>query len=266
MFTEESKNGIVFMKSDLIGAVHGFSTRFGGVSRGDYASMNFGSNRGDEPEAVAENYARWCEAVFGKGKNDACVTKQVHGNVVRIVTENDCHECMSTVPYEADGLVTGKKGLPIFCFTADCVPVLLWDAKGRAAAAVHCGWKSSVADILGNAVQSMEALGAEAGDIRAALGPAIGRCCFETDADVPEAISRWLGGDAAGLWDEAPGGKFMVDLRAANAERLIQLGLSAKNIDVSGECTFCSHDKYYSARYTGRHGQQRGSLCAGIML
>lgn len=254
------------MKSGLIEAVHGFSTRFGGVSEGDYASLNFGSNRGDDPAAVAGNYSRWCETVFGVGKNGACVTKQVHGNVVKTVTESDCHECMGEVPYEADGLVTGIKGLPIFCFTADCVPALLWDAEGSAAAAVHCGWKSSVADILGNAVVSMETLGAEAQNIRAALGPAIGRCCFETDADVPEAISLWLGGDTAGLWDEAPGGKYMVDLRAANARRLMQLGLAPENIDVSGECTFCSHEKYYSARYTGRHGLQRGSLCAGIML
>lgn len=266
MFIQETKNGIVFMKSDVIGAIHGFSTRYGGVSRGDFASMNFGSNRGDEPEAVAENYTRWCAEIFGAGRDEACVTKQVHGNTVRTVTEKDRHECMSTVPYEADGLVTDRKGLPLLCFTADCVPVLLWDAKGRAAAAVHCGWKSSVADILGNAVRSMELLGAEAPDIRAALGPAIGRCCFETDADVPEAVSLWLGGDTDGLWDETPAGKFMVDLRAANARRLIGLGLAPENIDISGECTFCCHEKYYSARYTGRHGLQRGSLCAGIML
>lgn len=254
------------MKSGLIGAVHGFSTRFGGVSRGEFSTMNFGSNRGDDPEAVAENYTRWCEAVFGVGNDAACVTKQVHGNVVRTVTEEDRHICMGRVPYEADGLVTDRKGLPIFCFTADCVPVLLWDEKGRAAGAVHCGWKSSVADILGRAVDSMKALGAEPGNVRAALGPAIGRCCFETDSDVPEAISAWLGGDTDGLWDIMPNGKHMVDLRAANARRLVQLGVSEENIDVSGECTFCSHDRYWSARYTGKHGLQRGSLCAGIML
>ena len=244
------------MASDIIAARHAFSTRFGGVSRGDFSSLNLGSNRGDDPEAVRENYRRLC-ALMGAGIDDCAVTKQVHGSAVRTVTMADRHLCMSAVPYEADGLVTGERGLPIMCFTADCVPALLWDEKGRAAGAVHCGWRSSVADILKNAVERMEELGAERGDIRAALGPAIGRCCFETDGDVPEAIRRYLSGDTAGLFEPGPGGKTLVDLRAANARRLMQLGLRSENIDISPECTVCSHEKYWSHRYTkGRRGSQ----------
>ena len=149
------------------------------------------------------------------------------------------------------------EGLPILCFTADCVPVLLCDPDRHIAAAVHCGWRSTVQDILGEAVKGMVSLGAEPENIRAAIGPAIGACCFETDDDVPQAIETYLSGDTAGLFTRRPDGKTLVDLRAANARRLVQLGLSPENIDISHECTMCSHDKYWSHRYTkGRRGSQ----------
>ena len=262
MFIEENQNGLIYMRSSLIAAKHAFTTRFGGVSGGEFATLNLGSNRGDDPEAVRENYRRVC-ALFGVDENGACVTNQVHKNDVRVVTGADRHICLGPVPYEADGLVTAEKGLPIFCFTADCVPVLLWDREGRAIGAVHCGWRSSVGDILNSALEAMGSLGAEPSAIAAAIGPAIGSCCFETDNDVPEAITVWLKGDTEGLFTKRADGKTLVDLRGANARRLMQLGVPAENIDVSDECTFCSHDKYWSHRYTrGR----RGSQASVIML
>ena len=262
MFIEENENGLIYMRSDIIGAKHAFTTRFGGVSGGEFAALNLGSNRGDDPEAVRENYRRVC-ALFGVGENDACVTNQVHKTDVRIVTEADKHICLGPTPYEADGIVTAEKGLPIFCFIADCVPVLLWDANNRAAGAVHCGWRSAVGDILKNAVDAMVSLGAEVQDIRAAIGPSIGACCFETDDDVPDAITVWLSGETEGLFVRRADGKTMVDLRLSNARRLLQLGVPVQNIDLSDECTFCSHDKYWSHRYTKG---KRGSQAAVIML
>ena len=114
----------------LEGSIHCFSTRYGGVSTGDFASLNLGSNRGDPQENVAENYRR-VAAFFGVGRDDCAVTKQVHGNEVRVVTGADKHVCGSKTPYEADGLVTTEHGLPIFCFVADCAPV-------RRGARRHC--------------------------------------------------------------------------------------------------------------------------------
>ncbi len=266
MFSEhKSEDGLIFLTSSVLPAVNAFSTRLGGVSRNGFETFNISAACGDDPEAVRENYRRWC-TLFSAGPDDCCVMDQVHGNTVRTVTGADRHVCLSPVPIKADGLVTGEKGLPVFCFTADCVPVLLCDREGHAAGAVHCGWRSSAADILGNAVKAMAALGAKPENICAALGPAIGRCCFETDEDVPEALSALLQGDTDGLWIRREDGKFLVDLRQANARRLLQLGLKPEAIDVSEECTVCSHEKYWSARYTRRHNLVRGTLAAGIML
>ena len=106
-------------------------------------------------------------------------------------------------------------------------------------------------------------LGAKPESIHAAMGAAIGRCCFETDEDVPQAVEKYLGGDTEGLFDRREDGKTMVDLRAANARRLRQLGLKAENIDISRECTMCSHEKYWSHRYTKGN---RGSQSAVIVL
>ena len=262
MFLEQNENGLIYMASTVLPTRHAFFTRYGGVSEGPFASLNFGSNLGDDPEHVRENYRR-AAALMGAGIDDCAVTKQVHGNVVRIVTRADRHVCMSPVPYEADGIVTAEKGLPLFCFTADCVPALLLDREAGVAGAVHCGWRSSAADILKNAVEQMEALGARREKICAAMGPAIGRCCFETDEDVPLALSDYLGGDTEGLWDRKDNGKYLVDLRLANKRRLLQLGLREENIDLSEECTVCSHDKYWSHRYTKGN---RGSQAACIVL
>ena len=261
-FIEENENGLVYMRSTEIGVPHAFTTRFGGVSEGIYSSLNLGSNRGDEPERVRENYRRVC-ALMGAGIDEAAVTRQVHGSVVRTVTEQDRHICLSAVPYEADGLVTAVRGLPLMCFTADCVPALLCDESAGVIAAVHCGWRSSVGDILKNAVEAMCALGAKRKEICCALGPAIGRCCFETDDDVPDAVSAYLGGETAGLFVRRGDGKTLVDLRAANERRLLQLGLRAEHIDVSEECTVCLHEKYWSHRYTKG---LRGSQAAAIVL
>ena len=104
-FIEENKDGLIYMRSEIIPLRHAFTTRYGGVSTGEWATLNLGSNRGDDPAAVRENYRR-VAALFGAGIDDCCVTRQVHGTEVRVVTEKDRHVCLSAVPYEADGLVT----------------------------------------------------------------------------------------------------------------------------------------------------------------
>ena len=159
MFVQENENGLIYMRSDILPFRHLFSTRFGGVSEGEFASLNILGGKGDRPENVRENFTR-IAAVLGAGPDDCAVTKQVHGNAVRIVGESDRHVCLSTVPYEADGIVTATRGMPLFCAAADCIPVLLCDPDNGVVAAVHCGWRSSAGDILKNALEAMCSLGA----------------------------------------------------------------------------------------------------------
>ena len=263
-FFENRKNGVVFMTAPVIKARHAFSTRIGGVSRGIFSSLDLSTSRGDDPDAVAENYRR-LGAAAGINTGHMAFTRQVHGSNVRVVSGGDAHRLFTDVPYEADGLVTRERGLALICFTADCVPVLMCDEANGVIAAVHCGWRSSVADILGRAVAEMTALGAETSSICAAIGPAISRCCFEVGGEVTEAAERLLGGDIDGLFAPEPGreGKYMLDLKGVNRRRLIQLGLSGDNICVSEECTMCRSDKYWSHRKTGG---QRGTQGAIIVL
>lgn len=263
-FISHERDGVVWMTAPNIEARHAFSTRLGGVSTGALSSLNLGFGRGDSAETVLENYRRLGRAV-GVDAFSAAFTQQVHGTDVRVITDADRCAPDFHAPCSSDGLVTAAEGLPLFCFTADCVPALLHDPAHGVIGAVHCGWRSSVGDILGVALEKMAVLGAVPGDIRAAFGPAIGQCCFETDIDVPDALRAWLGADAEECISpgRAPG-KFQVDLRAANARRLVQLGVPRGNIAVSGECTVCSHDKYWSHRYV--RGGARGSQCALITL
>ena len=262
-FAEFGYNGLAFMTAPTIPCKHGFTTRWGGVSEGYLDSLNLGENRGDLDENVRENYRRVLEALDIPDQK-LCFTKQVHKNEVRVVTDEDRRELFSPFAYEADGIVTNVKGLPLICFTADCVPVLLCDPDAGVVSAIHCGWRSTVADILGVAVKKMTELGSESSNIRAAIGPAIEMCCYETDAEVPQAIKKLLGRDCKDtFFAVGDTGKYMVDLKETNRRRLLQLGLKNENISVSDECTSCNSDKYWSHRFTNG---ERGSQAALIVL
>lgn len=252
------------MTAPVIRARHCFSTRLGGVSAGEFATLNLSTSCGDDPERVFRNYDLLGEAA-GIPVRHMAFTKQVHGTVVRVAEEADAHRFGTDVPYEADGLVTAVPGLALACFTADCVPVLLCDELHGVIGAVHCGWRSSVGDILGNAVEAMCRLGASAEQICAAIGPSIGKCCFEVGGEVIEAVHGWLGSDAEAFYHPENGvpEKYLLDLRGANAQRLMQLGLQQDKIAISHECTMCTHDKYWSHRYTKG---QRGTQGALIVL
>lgn len=262
-FSEMSYKGLVYMTAPTIPYRHCFTTRWGGVSEGCLDSLNLGENRGDTEENVRENYRRVL-AALGLPDQKICFTKQVHKNEVRVVDDLDRRELFTPFLYEADGIVTNVKNLPLVCFTADCVPVLLCDPENGVVGAIHCGWRSTVADILGVAVKKMISLGAIPASIRAAIGPSIDMCCYETDSEVPKAIEGLLGEDCGNsFFAVGDTGKYMVDLKETNRRRLLQLGLQNKNISVSDECTSCNCDKYWSHRKTKG---ERGSQAAFIVV
>ncbi|MBQ4290983.1 MAG: peptidoglycan editing factor PgeF [Clostridia bacterium] len=255
------EQNLPYLVSSLLPARHAFLTRNGGASQGIFSSLNLSAFLGDRPECVRENCRRVC-SLFGLGENDAAVTCQVHGKSVRIVTEADRHECLTPVSYEADAIVTNVEKLPLLCFSADCMPLLMQDPVAGVASAVHCGWRSSVSDIIGATVEAMVSLGAEPERICAATGPSIGFCCFECGEEVPSGVSAYLSGETDGLFRPAEEGKTYVDLAEANRRRLIQLGILPEKIDVCRECTFCHPESYWSHRYTrGKRGVQGAAIC-----
>ncbi|MCL2589009.1 MAG: peptidoglycan editing factor PgeF, partial [Oscillospiraceae bacterium] len=234
---------LVYLADEQIPVPHAFTTRLGGVSEGIYESLNLGARLGDDPAAVAENYDR-IAAVLGISEPAIVLSRQVHGDCVRTVRRGDTRDT------EADGLVTDDLGTALAVFTADCIPILLWDAGTGAVGAVHAGWRGTVQDIVGKAVGKLLAFGADPRTIRAAIGPGIGSCCFETDTDVPQAVRAVLGDEAADCIQDKPSGKAMVNLKEVNRRLLIRAGVPPEQITVAAECTMCAPDLFWSHRKT----------------
>lgn len=263
MFTQHTDNSITYLRSQALeGVAHGFSTRLGGVSPAPWDSLNLGVGRGDTMENVQENYRRFC-AVLGMDDRRAVLSKQIHEDVVRHVTEEDAGKGLyRDRDYSSvDGMVTNVPHLPLVVFSADCNVILLYDPVGRAIGACHAGWRGTALGIAKKTAQEMVQLfGCEARNIRAAIGPAIGQCCFETDEDVPTALREALGEEVAPYitWN---GTKYHIDLKAVNALWLRKAGV--ERIDICDHCTACRPDLYWSHR---KMGNARGAQIAMIAL
>jgi hypothetical protein len=259
---EYEATGVPFLAADAFlrvgGVAHGFSTRLGGVSTGILSSLNLSTTRGDDPDRVRENYRRFCAAI-GADADHVVMTNQVHGTVIRTAGPGDGKEDLCAPEgYECDGLITDVPGLALTVFSADCIPVLLYDPVKRVIAAVHAGWRGTAGDIAGKAVDKMRGdYGCAPGDILAAIGPGIGPCCFETHDDVPRAMTAAFGQLAQPHITPLESGKFQVDLKGLNAALLRRAGVAADHIERSGDCTACHPDKYWSHRVTqGKRGNQ----------
>lgn len=263
---DKQAGGLVIQTSPQLersGVRHGFTTRAGGVSTGIYASLNLGANRGDDLKNVRENYRRTCDAME-VDITKLVFAKQVHKDTVRVVTAEDAGKGLDApVDYEADGLITDVPGLTLVAFGADCLTMLLYDPVHRAIGAVHAGWRGTALGIAERAVERMgEHYGTHPADLLVALGPCIGKCCFETDRDVPEAMTAALGGEAAPYLTDDGGGKYHVDLRGLNALRLVRAGVLEEHMDISPDCTLCKPNKYWSHRHThGERGSQAALIC-----
>jgi polyphenol oxidase len=242
------------------GFVHGFTTRAGGVSAPPFDTFNLGGKWGDDPASVAENQRRLGRAVGGR----PYVARQVHGTAIARVRAADAPEAVARL--EADGLCSDAPAVVLGVFVADCIPALIADPRTGAFAAVHAGWRGTVAGVLPAAVRALgNEFGARPGDLRIALGPAIGPCCFEVGAEVvaafialfPDACDR---GVAVPSPRGAPG-KSNVDLKAANRLLLERADVSPDAIDAGPECTYCDRARFFSFRRDGSAtGQQMGAL------
>ena len=261
-FYELKQDALLCYQSDQLQSAHGFTTRLGGVSTGYLASMNLGVRRGDTPENVQTNYTILGTAIGFDPHKVVCAV-QVHRDDVRLVTAQDWGKGLySHTDYEADALITDVPGTALFVYSADCGTILLEDRASGAVGACHAGWRGTALGIAEKAARAMmNQFGGKPENLYAALGPCIGRCCFETDRDVADAMQQALGSeaDAAISWD---GQKYHVDLKHLNTLFLRRAGIPEDHIDVSPLCTACDTDTFWSHR---RHGDQRGSLGAVIV-
>ena len=249
-----------YLAAEGIGVPHCFTTRLGGVSQGQLAHMNIGVHRGDDPENVLENY-RILGRALGFAPEDLVLTRQTHSDIVRAVGAGDAGKGFNHEVWpECDALITNTPGVGLAVFTADCTPVLLHDPVTGAVGAAHAGWRGTAAGIAAKTVSAMvHSYGCDPKNIRAAIGPNIGQCCFQTDADVPDAMTAALG-DAALPFIQKADEKDYVNLNALNALWLKRAGVA--HIEISPLCTACRQDLFWSHR---RVGSLRGSQ-GGIIL
>lgn len=239
------------------------STRKGGVSKGNYAEFNINHYCGDDEQDIAANYAALCR-LLGIDGTHLAYPHQVHGTVVKRIDEgwpslpaSNRKEWLEGV----DAVMTDVAGICIGVSTADCIPVLLYDAAHHACAAIHAGWRGTAARITEKAVDAMAATyGTEAAQLKAVIGPGISLENFEVGNEVYEVFQR-EGFDMERIARRYD--KWHVDLWEANRLSLIKMGVSADAIHLSGICTYAQANRFFSAR---RLGINSGRIMTAIMM
>lgn len=255
--TTQTIGKLEYLTSENIGVPHCFTTRLGGVSSGYLQSLNIGMHRGDSEENVVKNHTIIAHAL-GYPVENTVLAHQIHSDIVRAVTAEDCLGPDHHAYPPCDGLITNTPGLALMIFTADCTPILLHDPLTGAVGAVHAGWRGTAQDIAGKAVAAMvRSFGCDPQNIRSAIGPNIGACCFETDSDVPEALMQTFGSSIAGAF-RSVGDKYYVNLKEINRYALARAGVC--DIAVSDICTACQPQRFWSHRVTQGNRGSQGAL------
>lgn len=264
-----NKNGIAYVRfanldryEDMI--THCFTTRLGGVSTSECTALNLGFNRKDTRENVVQNFKLLAEAL-DVDYRDMVFSSQVHDIRVRAVDENDRGKGIvrESDICGYDALVTNREKVVLVTFYADCVPIFLLDPEKRAIGLAHSGWRGTVREIAGETVRVMrEEYGTEPKDIQAAIGPSIGDCCFEVGQEVYEEFAALLPWSTRWCRPTIPG-KWHINLQQIICSSLQGAGVPENNIAVSGICTKCCKDMFFS--YRGDEGRT-GSLAAVMML
>lgn len=237
---------------------HCFTTKLGGVSKGIFETMNLSFTRGDEPEAVRENYDRLARAL--RTTPDRFVfSDQTHTTNVRVVTEADAGKGLTRERdyQDVDGLVTNEPGLVLSTFYADCVPLFFVDTKHRAIGLSHSGWRGTVKR-MGQATLDVmrREYGTKPADVVCAIGPSICQDCYEVSEDVAEEFRQEFAGHETEILRGTGSGKYRLDLWAANRLVLLDAGVRTEQISCTGLCTCCNHQLLFSHRATnGKPGQ-----------
>jgi YfiH family protein len=245
-----NQNGLAYYQFEHLAAFpeiqHGIFTRGGGHSRAPFHRLNVSFAVGDDPEHVGRNR----QLVAGcMQAQDLLFARQVHGDTVRVIDGADAPEPVSGAAAApvGDALVTDRPATLLGVLVADCQPVLLFDPKRRVVANIHSGWRGSVANVAGRALQVMQArFGCSARDVLAGVGPSLGPCCAEFvnyRAEIPRA-----------LWGYRRDSVYF-DFWAVTRDQLMAAGVPAEHILTSGLCTKCRTDRFFSYRGEGDTGR-----------
>lgn len=235
---------------DAPGLVHAFTTRAGGVSGGAYASLNLTRSRGDDPAHIAENRDRVRRAL---GLDHLVFATQVHGrDVVRV----DGPPRGESPAGEGDALITDRPGIGLVCQTADCTPVLLFDPQRRAVAAIHSGWRGTVVNVVGAAIEAMvQAYGTAPTALRAAIGPSISPSNYRVGPEVVAAFETAFGHTGGIVSPRDPEGGAQLDVGEACRRQLVMAGVPEDAIERSPLCTYAEESRLFSARRAHHRGE-----------
>jgi YfiH family protein len=237
----QEQDGLRWLRARLPGATAAFSTRVGGAGSGPFESLNLGLLTGDRVAIVRRNRARLATAL-GRDGAGMLIGHQVHEATViardRAPDPNPYEQ--EATPPRADGQATANPALTPLVQVADCLPVALAGARG--VAMLHCGWRGLAAGIVAHGVEAVTATAA-------AIGPGIGRCCYEVGDEVLAAFEALDDGVATGR---------MLDLEAVATRLLERSGVS--DVEAAGICTSCEADLFFSHRRDGSRTGRQGGL------
>lgn len=234
---------IICPRLEEAGFRHAFSTRLGGTSPLPRAALSLGNFRQDERANVIENRRRFLSALDASDWRLA-TARQIHSSEVSLVTAEEGAEAP-----ECDALMTDLPRVLLAVQTADCLPILIADERTGATAAVHAGWRGTLARILARTIERMQlAFDSRPQDLLMAMGPAAAACCFEVGDEVVEAFSGRFS-YAADLFSRPRAeGKAHLDLNLANERQAVDAGLPGERIYRLGLCTMCRTDLFFSYR------------------
>ncbi|MEF9940418.1 MAG: peptidoglycan editing factor PgeF [Clostridium sp.] len=245
---------------------HAFSTRLGGVSKGDFQTMNFSFTRGDDRDDVLENYQRMAGAL-GVERARMVLTYQTHTTNVRRVTEEDAGKgiLVERDYRDVDGLITNIPGITLVTFFADCVPLYFLDPIHKAIGLSHSGWRGTVNRMGKVTIEAMvREFGSCPEDIIACVGPSICQDCYEVGEEVAVEFKNTF--DSLYYDDillDKKNGKYHLNLWKANEIILREAGIRKENLSITNICTYCNSELLFSHR---KSAERRGNLCAFLCL
>lgn len=263
------KDGVSYLTfpcyDDLDFVTNAFSTKKGGVSTGEFSTMNLGFHRGDSEETVLENYHRFCNAI-GVSFEKLVASAQDHHTVIRRVTSQNTgigiwkERDLRSV----DGLLTNEPGIVLVTYYADCTPLYFVDPVKKAIGLAHAGWRGTVLEMGRHMVQAMRTqFDSDPEDLIVAIGPSIGQCCYEVDDPVVQAVEKLSYVLLMAVLTPKPNGRYQLNLWELNRQILMAAGVPEENIHVGGVCTRCHSDLLFSHRVMGA---KRGGLAAMLSI